>query len=344
MEIPEILETLLAGKDLSPSAMRETMRKIMSGGATPAQIGAFLIALRCKGETVDEVAAAAQVLREMATKVPVSGPHLLDTCGTGGDASKTFNISTTAAFVVAAAGGRVAKHGSRSVSGRSGSADVLEAAGINIELTPDQVKTCIETLGVGFLFAQRHHGAMKYAIGPRRELGVRTLFNLLGPLTNPAGAPNQLVGVYTDQWVEGLARVLQQLGSSHVLVVHAEDGLDEISIAAPTHVAELKNGLITNYYVQPEQFGFKRAALSELAIDTVAASLKMMRSVLDNVPGPARDIVALNAGAAIYAADLTDSLEAGVRRAEAVIADGSARAKLEALAALSRRFAAVSTP
>ncbi|QXP85911.1 anthranilate phosphoribosyltransferase [Methylococcus sp. Mc7] len=344
MEIPEILETLLAGKDLSPSAMRAAMRKIMSGGATPAQIGAFLIALRCKGETVDEVAAAAQVLREMATKVPVSGPHLLDTCGTGGDASKTFNISTTAAFVVAAAGGRVAKHGSRSVSGRSGSADVLEAAGINIELTPDQVKTCIETLGVGFLFAQRHHGAMKYAIGPRRELGVRTLFNLLGPLTNPAGAPNQLVGVYTDPWVEGLARVLQQLGSSHVLVVHAEDGLDEISIAAPTHVAELKNGLITNYYVQPEQFGFKRAALSELAIDTVAASLKMMLGVLDNVPGPARDIVALNAGAALYAADVTDSLEAGVRRAEAVIADGSARAKLEALAALSRQFAAVSTP
>lgn len=340
MEIPEILETLLAGKDLSPSAMRAAMRKIMSGGATPAQIGAFLIALRCKGETVDEVAAAAQVLREMATKVPVSGPHLLDTCGTGGDASKTFNISTTAAFVVAAAGGRVAKHGSRSVSGRSGSADVLEAAGINLELTPDQVKTCIETLGVGFLFAQRHHGAMKYAIGPRRELGVRTLFNLLGPLTNPAGAPNQLVGVYTDPWVEGLARVLQQLGSSHVLVVHAEDGLDEISIAAPTHVAELKNGLITNYYVQPEQFGFRRAALSELAIDTVAASLKMMLGVLDNVPGPARDIVALNAGAALYAADVTDSLEVGVRRAEAVIADGSARAKLEALAALSRQFAA----
>ncbi|WP_367025981.1 anthranilate phosphoribosyltransferase [Methylococcus sp. ANG] len=344
MEIPEILETLLAGKDLSPSAMRAAMRTIMSGGATPAQIGAFLIALRCKGETVDEVAAAAQVLREMATKVPVSGPHLLDTCGTGGDASKTFNISTTAAFVVAAAGGRVAKHGSRSVSGRSGSADVLEAAGVNLELTPDQVKTCIETLGVGFLFAQRHHGAMKYAIGPRRELGVRTLFNLLGPLTNPAGAPNQLVGVYTDQWVEGLARVLQKLGSSHVLVVHAEDGLDEISIAAPTHVAELKDGLITNYYVQPEQFGFKRAPLSELAIDTVAASLRMMLGVLDNVPGPARDIVALNAGAALYAADVTDSLEAGVRRAETVIADGSARAKLEALAALSRQFAAVSTP
>lgn len=344
MEIPEILETLMADKDLSPSAMRAVMRRIMSGGATPAQIGAFLIALRCKGETVDEVAAAAQVLREMATKVRVAGPHLLDTCGTGGDASKTFNISTTAAFVVAAAGGRVAKHGSRSVSGRSGSADVLEAAGVNLELTPDQVKTCIETLGVGFLFAQRHHGAMKYAIGPRRELGVRTLFNLLGPLTNPAGAPNQLVGVYTDRWVEGLARVLQQLGSSHVLVVHAEDGLDEISIAAPTHVAELKNGLITTYYVRPEQFGFQRAALSELAIDTVAASLKMMRGVLDNAPGPARDIVALNAGAALYAADVTDSLEAGVRRAEAAIADGSARAKLEALAALSRQFAVVSTP
>jgi anthranilate phosphoribosyltransferase len=339
MEMSAILDRLLDRQDLSPSEMRHAMRTIMSGGATPAQIGAFLVALRCKGESVDEVTAAAQVLREMATKVPVSGPHLIDTCGTGGDARQTFNISTTAAFVAAAAGSRVAKHGSRSVSSRSGSADVLEAAGVHLDLTPEQVKTCIETLGVGFLFAQRHHGAMKYAIGPRREIGVRTLFNLLGPLTNPAGAPNQLVGVYVDAWVENLARVLQKLGSRHVLVVHAEDGLDEISIAAPTHVAELKDGLIQTYYVTPEQFGFVRASLSELAVDTVAASLKMMLGVLDDVPGPARDIVALNAGAAIYAANLTDSLEMGVRRAEAAIADGQARAKLDALVRLSRELA-----
>jgi anthranilate phosphoribosyltransferase len=317
--------------------MRTLMRSIMSGGATPAQIGAFLIALRAKGETVEEVAAAAEVLREMATKVPVSGPHVIDTCGTGGDANQTFNISTTAAFVVAAAGGKVAKHGNRSVSSRSGSADVLEAAGINLDLTPDQVKACIDRVGVGFLFAQRHHGAMKYAIGPRREIGVRTLFNLLGPLTNPAGALNQLVGVYAERWVEPVAMVLQKLGSRHVLVVHAEDGLDEISITSPTLVAELKDGKIETYTVTPEQFGFKRATLKQITVDTVAASLKMMLAVLNGEPGPARDIVALNAGAAIYAANLVDSLEAGVAKAQAVIADGSARRKLDELVELSRR-------
>jgi anthranilate phosphoribosyltransferase len=337
MDMPAALQTLLDKKDLSPSQMRTLMRSIMSGGATPAQIGAFLIALRAKGETVEEVAAAAEVLREMATKVPVSGPHVIDTCGTGGDANQTFNISTTAAFVVAAAGGKVAKHGNRSVSSRSGSADVLEAAGINLDLTPDQVKACIDRVGVGFLFAQRHHGAMKYAIGPRREIGVRTLFNLLGPLTNPAGALNQLVGVYAERWVEPVAMVLQKLGSRHVLVVHAEDGLDEISITSPTLVAELKDGKIETYTVTPEQFGFKRATLKQITVDTVAASLKMMLAVLNGEPGPARDIVALNAGAAIYAANLVDSLEAGVAKAQAVIADGSARRKLDELVELSRR-------
>jgi anthranilate phosphoribosyltransferase len=261
---------------------------------------------------------------------------VIDTCGTGGDANHTFNISTTAAFVVAAAGGKVAKHGNRSVSSRSGSADVLEAAGVNLDLTPDQVKACIDQVGVGFLFAQRHHGAMKYAIGPRRELGVRTVFNLLGPLTNPAGAPNQLVGVYAERWVEPVAMVLQKLGSRHVLVVHAEDGLDEISIASPTLVAELKDGRIETYSIEPEQFGFKRAPLKQLTVDTVAASLKMMFGVLNGEPGPAQDIVALNAGAAIYAANLVDSLEAGVARAQAVIADGSARRKLDELVTLSR--------
>ncbi|HUL12640.1 MAG TPA: anthranilate phosphoribosyltransferase [Methylococcaceae bacterium] len=337
MDMPAALQALLDKQDLNPSQMRKLMRTIMSGGATPAQIGAFLIALRAKGETVEEVAAAAEVLREMATKVPVSGPHVIDTCGTGGDANQTFNISTTAAFVVAAAGGKVAKHGNRSVSSRSGSADVLEAAGINLDLTPDQVKACIDRVGVGFLFAQRHHGAMKYAIGPRREIGVRTLFNLLGPLTNPAGALNQLVGVYAERWVEPVAMVLQKLGSRHVLVVHAEDGLDEISITSPTLVAELKDGKIETYTVTPEQFGFKRATLKQITVDTVAASLKMMLAVLNGEPGPARDIVALNAGAAIYAANLVDSLEAGVAKAQAVIADGSARRKLDELVELSRR-------
>jgi anthranilate phosphoribosyltransferase len=339
MEMPVVLQALLDRKDLGASQMRKVMRTIMSGGATPAQIGAFLVALRAKGESVEEVVAAAKVLREMATKVPVRGDHLIDTCGTGGDANHTFNISTTAAFVVAAAGGKVAKHGNRSVSSRSGSADVLEAAGINLDLTPDQVKACIDRIGLGFLFAQRHHGAMKYAIGPRREIGVRTLFNLLGPLTNPAGAPNQLVGVFSDIWVEPLAEVLRQLGSKHVLVVHAEDGLDEISIGAPTHVAELKDGQITTYTLTPEQFRVKRAPLRKLKVETAAASLKTMLSVLDKEPGPARDITVLNAGAAIYAANLVDSLEAGVERAKAVIDDGSARKKLDALIEFSQSIA-----
>jgi anthranilate phosphoribosyltransferase len=336
MDMPQLLQTLLDGKDLAPPVMRKAMRTIMSGGATPAQIGGFLIALRAKGETVDEVAAAAQVLREMALKVPVRGAHVIDTCGTGGDACKTFNISTTAAFVVAAAGGKVAKHGSRSVSSRSGSADVLEAAGVNLELTPDQVKACIDRIGVGFLFAQRHHGAMRYAIGPRKELGVRTVFNLLGPLTNPAGAQNQLIGVFAEHWVAPLAEVLKRLGSKHVLVVHAEDGLDEISIGAPTRVAELRDGEVQVYTVTPEDFGLKRSPIKRLAVDTIAGSLESMEKVLAGEPGPARDIVALNAGAAIYAANLVDTLESGVRRAEATIDDGSARGKLDALIEFSR--------
>ena len=339
MDLPRALQHLLDKKDLSPSEMRKLMRTLMSGGASPAQIGAFLVALRAKGETVEEVAAAAEVLREMATKVPVKGKHVIDTCGTGGDASGTFNISTTAAFVVAAAGGRVAKHGNRSVSSSSGSADVLEAAGVNLDITPDQVKACVEQVGVGFLFAQRHHGAMKYAIGPRREIGVRTIFNLLGPLTNPAGASHQLVGVYADHWVEPLAQVLQKLGSKHVLVVHAEDGLDEISIASPTRVAELKDGVITTYTLTPEQFGIKRSPLKKLAVDTALASLEIMHGVLDGKSGPARDIVALNAGAAIYAANVVDNMASGVERACSVIDDGSARKKLDRLVELTQSFA-----
>jgi anthranilate phosphoribosyltransferase len=338
MDLPQALQHLLDRKDLKPSDMRKLMRTIMSGGATPAQIGAFLVALRAKGETVEEVAAAAEVLREMATKVPVTGDHVIDTCGTGGDASHSFNISTTAAFVVAAAGGRVAKHGSRSVSGRSGSADVLEAAGVNLDLTPDQVKTCIEQVGVGFLFAQRHHGAMKYAIGPRKEIGIRTIFNLLGPLTNPAGAANQLIGVYAEHWIEPLAQVLKKLGSRHVLVVHADDGLDEISIGAPTQVAELKNGRIETYTIEPEQFGITRSPLTDLAVKTPRASLAMMLGVLDGQLGPARNIVALNAGAAIYAAGLADDLVTGIDRAYAVIDDGSARKKLDRLVEFSKSF------
>ncbi|QSA96385.1 anthranilate phosphoribosyltransferase [Methylococcus sp. EFPC2] len=338
MNLPAALNHLLNGQDLEPVQMKALMLGIMSGKATPAQIGAFLIALRAKGETVDEVAAAAEVLRELSTKVHVNGEHVIDTCGTGGDGAHTFNISTAAAFVVAAAGGKVAKHGGRSVSSSTGSADVLEAAGVNLDLTPEQVGQCIDKIGIGFLFAQRHHGAMKHAVGPRRELGVRTLFNLLGPLTNPAGAPNQLLGVFARLWVEPMARVLQKLGSKHVLVVHAEDGLDEISIASPTYVAELKNGKVETYTLTPEQFGVARTPLAALAVDSAAASLAMLRGVLDGKPGPAHDIVALNAGAAIYAADLAGDLAAGVLRAQEVIADGSARRKLDELIAVSQSF------
>ncbi len=339
MNIPQALETLLANQNLAAKKMREIMRTIMTGGATPAQIGAFLVALRAKGETVEEVAAAAQVLREMATKIEVSGEHVVDTCGTGGDGAHTFNISTAAAFVVAAAGGQVAKHGSRSVSSSCGSADVLEAAGVNIALTPGQVKACIAQSGIGFLFAQRHHGAMKHAAGPRKEIGIRTLFNLLGPLSNPANAPNQLLGVYAKRWVEPMARVLQMLGSRHVLVVNAEDGLDEISIASPTFVAELKDGEISTYTIAPEQFGVQRTSLDVLGVASAQESLKIILSVLEGFPGPAAEIVALNAGAAIYAANLAGSLDAGVDMAQGILASGAGKKKLEELVALSQSFA-----
>lgn len=336
MDMKTALQRVLDGQDLAPGEMKEVMRLIMSGVATPVQIGGFLVGLRAKVESVDELAAAAQVMRELATKVPVDGPHLIDTCGTGGDASHTFNISTTCAFVVAAAGGKVAKHGNRSVSSCCGSADVLEAAGVYLDLAPDQVRQCIEQVGVGFLFAPRHHGAMKHAVGPRRELGVRTIFNLLGPLTNPAGARHQLVGVYNEALVDKFARVLLKLGSEHVLVVNAEDGLDEISLAAPTRVAELREGRIDHYTICPEQFGMERVSLRSLWVDSAAASLKLMLGVLDGQPGPARDIVLLNAGAAIYAADLVDTLARGIAKAAEAIDSGAARQKLQALIDFTR--------
>ncbi|MDD1651130.1 MAG: anthranilate phosphoribosyltransferase [Methylococcaceae bacterium] len=340
MKITSAINHLLDGQDLAPEAMREVMRSIMSGGATPAQIGGFLVALRAKGETVQEVVAAAEVLREMATRVPVRCDHLVDTCGTGGDGTHTFNISTAAAFVASAAGARVAKHGNRSVSSKSGSADVLEAAGVNLALTPEQVRTCIEEVGLGFLFAQHHHGAMQHAIGPRRELGIRTLFNLLGPLTNPAGAPNQVVGVYSETWVEPLAAALRELGSLHVLVVHAEDGLDEISIGAPTRLAELKQGRIEIRTLTPEQFGMKREPLSWLVVDSAEESAALIRGVLAGAEGPARDVVLLNAGAAIYAAGIAPELEAGIGLAVKALDSGAAAKKLEELITFTRQFAA----
>jgi anthranilate phosphoribosyltransferase len=332
------IRAVVEGQDLSAADMASVMRLIMTGQATPAQIGGFLVALRMKGETVDEIAAAASVMRDLATKVDVSGPHLVDTCGTGGDGASTFNVSTASALVAAAAGARVAKHGNRSVSSSCGSADVLEAAGVNLDLTADQVAQCVDRIGVGFLFAPKHHSAMKHAIGPRREMGVRTLFNLLGPLTNPAAAPNQVLGVFSDAWLVPLARVLKKLGSEHVLVVHAEDGLDEISIGAATRVAELKAGVISNYSVTPQQFGLPAGDVRALAVGDAQQSLKLIRQVLDDEPGPARDIVILNAGAAIYVAGIADSLEQGTEAAKQAIASGAARAKLQALIETSNAF------
>ena len=331
MKIQTALQAVLDKQDLSRQEMRGVMHNIMSGAATPSQIAGFLIALRCKGETITEITAAAEVMRALATKVEIQGEHIIDTCGTGGDGANTFNISTTCAFVVAAAGGTVAKHGNRSVSSCSGSADVLEAAGVDLNLSADQVAQAVNTIGVGFLFAQKHHGAMKHVAVPRKEMGVRTLFNLLGPLANPAAAPNQLIGVFDKHWVEPLAHVLKALGSEHVLIVNADDGLDEISIASDTVVAELHQGEILTYSISPEQFGLQRANLADLAVQNVEHSLAMVQSVLANQPGPALDIVTLNAGAAIYAAGLVESLALGITKAQEVIASGAAKEKLQAL-------------
>lgn len=337
MDIQSALKLLTQGQDLNAEQMHDVMNQIMTGNATPAQIGGFLIGLSMKGETVTEIAAAAEVMRSLATAVDIQGDHVVDTCGTGGDGASTFNVSTASAFVVAAAGAKVAKHGNRSISSSSGSADVLEAAGVNLELTPEQVKHCVDSVGVGFMFAQKHHGAMKHAIGPRREMGVRTIFNLLGPLTNPARAAHQVLGVFDKKWVKPMAEVLQKLGSQHVLVVHAEDGLDEISIGAETHVAELKNGQIETYIIKPEDFGMTRSDVSELSVKNANDSLAIIKAIFDGETGPARDIVVLNAGAAIYAADLVPSLEQGIQAAAEAIDSGAASQKLHALIVTSRK-------
>ena len=335
MDMQAAIKTVLSGKDLTADEMSTIMKIIMTGEATSAQIGGFLVGLRMKGESVDEIAAAAKVMRELATGVKVNGDHVVDIVGTGGDGSNTFNISTACTFVVAAAGGTVAKHGNRSVSSKSGSADLLEAAGVKLDLTAEQVARCINEVGVGFMFAPMHHSAMKHAIGPRKEMAVRTIFNVLGPLTNPAGAANQLLGVFEDELVEPLAEVLNKLGSNHVMVVHSADGMDEISIGAATKVAELKDGKVTSYTITPEQFGFTKTNISELAVNSAEESLVVIKNVLDNVAGPAKDIVKFNAGAAIYVAGLANSLADGIEKAEEVIASGAAKAKLEALVKLS---------
>ena len=337
MQHKDLLTLLIERRDLPREAMLAAMRAVMGGEWTPAQIAGFLIALRMKGESVTEIAAAAEVMRELSTKVPLAGvEHLVDTCGTGGDGAHTFNISTAAAFVAAACGARVAKHGGRSVSSTSGSADVLEALGVNVNLAPEKVAEAVKTLGVGFMFAPNHHSAMKHAAPVRKELGVRTLFNLLGPLTNPAGAPNQVMGVFSRELTGTLARVLHTLGSRHVLVVHAEEGLDEISLASPTFVAELKDDHVTEYELEPGLFGLPQVAASELVVKSKDAAVEMLLAALENRHAGAAAIVALNAGAAIYVSGRAASLMDGVGQAKVAIESGAASAKINAYAMFSQ--------
>ncbi|MDC1513027.1 anthranilate phosphoribosyltransferase [Porticoccaceae bacterium] len=340
MDIKQALEIVVLGTDLNAAEMRDVMRQIMTGNASEAQIGAFLVALRMKGESIDEIAGAVEVMRELATGVKVSGQGLVDIVGTGGDESNLFNVSTASTFVVAAAGGSVAKHGNRSVSSNSGAADVLEAAGVNLNLSPEQVALCVQALGVGFMFAPAHHSAMKYAIGPRRELGLRTIFNILGPMTNPAGVTRQLIGVYDQTLCKPMAEVLGRLGAEHIMVVHSADGLDEISIATETAVAEYKDGAVSEYRIAPEEFMIERQSLDGLSVDNAEQSLELIKDALGKQAtangAKAADLIALNAGAALYVAGCADSIKEGVAMAQDAIGAGLARAKLTDLATFTQ--------
>lgn len=327
MKYKFILEKILARDDLTSEEMSFIMEQMMQDKLNSAQIAAFLVAIQMKGASVLEITAAVQVLRRLMIPVMVQDDHLVDIVGTGGDHAKTFNVSTTSAFVMAAAGAKVAKHGNRSVSSTSGGFDLLEAGGINLNLTPSQIEKMIKEIGIGFMFAPTHHPALKNISAIRRELGIRTIFNLLGPLTNPANAPNLLMGVFSKKWLQPVAEVFQALGQKHVLVVHSEDGLDEISISAPTFVTELKENQISTYTLFPEKLGFQLGSLETLRVENVEQSLALMHSVLNNEPGPARDIVLLNAGAGIYAANLTKDLGAGIQKAREVLESGAAKLK-----------------
>ena len=330
MNINQAIKAVIEKKNLNESDMLDVMNSIMTGQTTDAQIGAFLVGLSMKGETIEEITASAKVMRSLATPVEIkSNKYLVDTCGTGGDGLGLFNISTASAFVVAAAGGKVAKHGNRSISSKSGSADVLESAGVNLNLSPSLISECITQIGVGFMFAPAHHSAMKHAIGPRKELAVRTIFNVLGPLTNPAKAPNQVMGVYDKNLIEPIANVLKELGSRHVMVVHSDDGLDEFSIADKTYVAELKDGNVSTYSVHPKDFGLTLGNLKDIRADNADASLALITEAFSGRNGTAKNIISFNAGAAIYVSGLTTTLQSGIDRANQVLSDGSSQKKLD---------------
>jgi len=335
------LQRVIEHREIFHDEMVSLMRQIMGGEVSPVMIAAIITGLRVKKETVGEIAAAASVMRELATPVKVPYDNrFVDIVGTGGDSAHSFNISTTSIFVAAAAGAKVAKHGGRSVSSSSGSADVLEALGANIMLSPEQVAACVEQTGIGFMFAPNHHSAMKHVAPVRREMGIRTLFNILGPLTNPAGAPNTLMGVFHPDLVGIQVRVMQRLGAERVLVVHGRDNLDEISLGAATLVGELKNGEVTEYEVHPEDFGLQMMSLRNLRVDGAEESKAVMLGALDNKPGAAREIVCLNAGAALYVANVADSIGDGIAKAREAIASGAARAKLEQFVECTQKLAA----
>jgi len=343
MTLQEALEQWVEGRDISREAMRAVMTTVMTGEASQAQIGALLVALRMKGEAIEEIAGAAEVMRELVTPVSVTGDYVIDLVGTGGDGANLFNVSTAATFVAAAAGAKVAKHGNRSVSSSSGSSDVLETLGVNLDVSPEQIAACVKEVGLGFMFAPAHHGAMKHAVGPRRELGLRTLFNVLGPLTNPAGVKRQVLGVYDAALCEPLAQALARLGSEHALVIHSDDGLDEISIAASTRGFELKAGDISPIEIDPAAMGHTHDNLDGLQVETAADSANLIRGALagddDAVSIKARAMIALNAGAGIYVSGVADSLASGVAAAEHAMASGAATQKLEAFVAFTQALA-----
>src|SRR5262252_5271932 len=341
ISMQDALQRTIEHREIFHDEMLSIMRRIMSGEVTPVMIAALTVGLRVKKETIGEIAAAAQVMREFATKVDApDSAHLLDIVGTGGDASHTFNISTASMFVAAAAGARIAKHGNRSVSSKSGSADVLEALGANIQLKPEQVAACIDETGIGFMFAPNHHAAMKHAAPVRKELGVRTIFNILGPLTNPAGAANQLMGVFHPDLVGIQVRVLQQLGSRHVVVVYGKDGMDEVSLGAATMVGELKNGEVREYEIHPEDFGLSMISNRGLKVTNANESLAMILEALGNTAGTPREIVVLNSGVALYASDVAATIDDGIRLARETIASGAAKRKLEQFVAMTQKLAA----
>ena len=338
MDIQSAISQVSSGKNLTKDDMSEIILEILEGKVTDAQIGAFLIALSMKGETVDEVIGAVSVMRDLSTKVEINAPNLIDTCGTGGTGIGIFNVSTTSAFIASSCGAKIAKHGNRSATRKSGSADLLEQAGVSLSLTPKQVASCIEEVGLGFMFAQAHHSAMRHVVGPRKEIGQKSIFNVLGPLTNPASATRQVLGVYDRKWMTPIAEVLDELGSEHLFIVHSKDGLDEISLACPTYVTEMKGGKISEYEISPEDFNFKTTSLDGLQVNSPQESLNLAKLALQGEHEKASSMICMTAGAALYLSDISSSLEAGVELAKSSLESGAGLKKLNQLVEFTSQF------